>query len=77
MEVTSLADRAIFTVDGELWAETTSLAAAPGNRMLGTMDLFASVAAQRLFALDNNVTVVMPEPSTAVALALGAACCGA
>jgi hypothetical protein len=76
VEVTSLADRAIFKVNGELWAETTSLTATPGNLMLGTMDLFTSVAAQPVFALYDNVTVAVPEPSTAVALALGAACCG-
>ncbi len=76
IEVTSLADRAIYKVNGVLWAETTSLTASAGNLMLGTMDLFTSVAAQPVFALYDNVTVAVPEPSTTVALALGTACCG-
>jgi hypothetical protein len=63
IDVTSLADRTIYTVNGVLWAET-SLTTNPGNIMLGTMDLFTSLANPPVFALYDNVTVAVPEPST-------------
>jgi hypothetical protein len=62
IDVTSLTDRTIYTVNGVLWAET-SLTTNPGNIMLGTMDLFSGVASAPIFALYDNVTVAVPEPS--------------
>jgi hypothetical protein len=63
IDVTSLENRTIYTVNGVLWADT-SLTTNPGNIMLGTMDLFASLASPPVFALYDNVTVAVPEPST-------------
>lgn len=66
IDVTSLENRTIYTVNGVLWADT-SLTTNPGNIMLGTMDLFgSSVANPPVFALYDNVTVAVPEPSTVV-----------
>lgn len=62
IDVTSLADRTIYTVNGVLWADT-SLTTNPGNIMLGAMDLFSGVANAPIFALYDNVTVAVPEPS--------------
>ena len=63
IDVTSLSDRTIYTVNGVVWADT-SLTTNPGNIMLGTMDLFSGVASAPIFALYDNVTVAVPEPST-------------
>ena len=59
--VTSYSGTALFQVNGQTWARTTT-ATGTGNIMLGYMDLFTSVAPATIFGLYDNVTVSVAEP---------------
>ena len=62
--VTSYSGTALFQVNGQTWARTTT-ATGTGNVMLGYMDLFTSVAPNTIFGLYDNVTVsVAQAPAT-------------
>jgi len=55
-----LADRTIFKVNGQVWAETM-VAADPGNIMLGYMDFWASVANANSYIVFDNIKVAEKE----------------
>jgi len=69
VEVASLGSRAVLKINGETWAET-AVPTASGNIMLGYMDIFASVAPDTVFAVYDNVSVVVPEPSSLALLGM-------
>ncbi len=62
VEMTALADRTIFSVNGNIWAETLTTPGT-GNIMVGYMDIFTSVAPNTVFAVYDNVVVAVPEPA--------------
>lgn len=73
VSVTSVENRTIFEINGRVWADTTlTTPTSPGNIMLGSMDIFASVANPIAYALFDNVTVTVPEPSAVVSGIVGA-----
>ncbi|MFM9024614.1 MAG: autotransporter-associated beta strand repeat-containing protein, partial [Planctomycetaceae bacterium] len=59
--VSAYSGTTVFQVNGQTWARTTTPIGS-GNIMLGSMDLFPSVATVPIFGLYDNVSVSVAEP---------------